>query len=174
MIRTFASAFCCSGYWYSNGCLFPKMISVMVALNHHTSLNGCLRVLPQSHHMGRTTHSLTGAQAGADPERVNQALARCGDVVEVECSPGDVLFFHCNVFHASQQNRDPENARWSVISCYNTRSNNPYREHHHPRYHPLDRWDDSCIMGLAGVGVRDGDGTVWWSEEADKSAEGAG
>eukprot|EP00800_Vazella_pourtalesii_P009554 TRINITY_DN2400_c0_g2_i1.p1 TRINITY_DN2400_c0_g2~~TRINITY_DN2400_c0_g2_i1.p1 ORF type:complete len:185 (-),score=43.22 TRINITY_DN2400_c0_g2_i1:679-1233(-) len=32
------------GYWYNNGCLFPKMISVMVAIDKHTEENGCLQV----------------------------------------------------------------------------------------------------------------------------------
>ena len=32
------------GYWYNNGCLFPKMISVMVAIDRHTEENGCLQV----------------------------------------------------------------------------------------------------------------------------------
>ena len=32
------------GYWYNNGCLFPRMISVMVAIDTHTEENGCLQV----------------------------------------------------------------------------------------------------------------------------------
>ena len=32
------------GYWYNNGCLFPKMMSVMVAIDKHTEENGCLQV----------------------------------------------------------------------------------------------------------------------------------
>lgn len=158
------------GYWYNNGCLYPKMMSAMLALNHHTLLNGCLRILPGSHHMGRNTHTPTGNQAGADPERIKEVLARFEDV-PVECEPGDVLFFHCNLFHASQQNKDPENARWSVISCYNTKSNNPYRAHHHPCYEPLDRWADSALMDLAGIGVHDGDGTVFMNVAEDLSAK---
>ena len=32
------------GYWYNNGCLLPRMISVMVAIDKHTEENGCLQV----------------------------------------------------------------------------------------------------------------------------------
>ena len=38
------------------------MLSVMVALNEHTVANGCLHVMPRSHHLGRITHQLTGGQ----------------------------------------------------------------------------------------------------------------
>jgi ectoine hydroxylase-related dioxygenase (phytanoyl-CoA dioxygenase family) len=32
------------GYWYLNGCLFPDMASVMVAVDPNTKENGCLQV----------------------------------------------------------------------------------------------------------------------------------
>jgi ectoine hydroxylase len=32
------------GYWYLNGCLFPDMASVMVAVDPNTRENGCLQV----------------------------------------------------------------------------------------------------------------------------------
>ena len=33
------------GYWYNHGCLYPDMMSVMVALDKSTKENGCLQVL---------------------------------------------------------------------------------------------------------------------------------
>ena len=33
------------GYWYNNGCMLPRMVSAMVALNEHTEANGALHVL---------------------------------------------------------------------------------------------------------------------------------
>jgi len=63
------------GYWYHNGCLFPHMASVMVALDRADRDNGCLQVLKGSHTMGRIDHGLLdGDQVGADLNRVNQAL----------------------------------------------------------------------------------------------------
>ena len=132
------------GYWYNNGCLFPLMASVMVALDKCTKDNGCLQVLRGSHHMGRIDHGLMeGQQVGADPQRLEHALKKM-EVVYAEMEPGDGLFFHCNTLHRSDQNRSP-NRRWTVLFCYNAARNNPYREHHHPFYTPLEKVDDSAI-----------------------------
>ena len=61
------------GYWYHNGCVFPFMASVMVALDKTTRENGCLQVLRGSHLAGRVDHGvLPGEQVGADPRRVEE------------------------------------------------------------------------------------------------------
>ena len=126
------------GYWYHNGCLFPLMASVMIALDHSTRDNGCLQVLRGSNRLGRIEHKmLEGEQVGADLKRVEEA----GKVLErvyVELEPGDGLFFHCNTLHRSDQNRSP-NRRWTLLCCYNAARNNPYLEHHHPRYTEIGR-----------------------------------
>ena len=36
------------GYWYENGCLYPDMGSVFIALDPCTTENGCLQVLSVS------------------------------------------------------------------------------------------------------------------------------
>ncbi|MFN6054042.1 MAG: phytanoyl-CoA dioxygenase family protein, partial [Planctomycetia bacterium] len=59
------------GYWYQNGVLFPDLCSVSIAVDSATRENGCLQVIPGSHHCGRINHVLSGEQAGADMERVN-------------------------------------------------------------------------------------------------------
>jgi hypothetical protein len=33
-----------------------------------------------------------------------------------------------------------------MICCYNAKSNNPYKESHHPRYTKLEKVDDSKIL----------------------------
>ena len=132
------------GYWYHNGCLFPAMASAMTALDHCTPDNGCLQVLRGSHLMGRIEHGLLeGEQVGADLNRVNQALEQL-ERVHCEMAPGDVLFFHCNTLHRSDQNRSP-NRRWTVINCYNAARNNPFLVHHHPQYTPLHKVPDAAI-----------------------------
>ena len=93
------------GYWYHNGCVFPYMASVMVALDASTRENGCLQVVTGSHHCGRIEHGvLPGEQVGADPRRVEEILKRM-PVTYAEMEPGDGLFFHSNVLHRSDQNR---------------------------------------------------------------------
>jgi len=158
------------GYWYENGCLAPLMLSVMVVLDRHTKLNGCLQVLRQSHNMGRVDHALTGEQAGADAERVKYAMQLC-ELVAVEAEPGDAFFMHCNTLHASEQNKSP-NPRWSLICCYNAARNNPFREHHHPMYTPLDRWSDASLVQMGARGIASGDGTVFFDVKTDQSASG--
>ena len=59
------------GYWYHNGCVYPFMASVMVALDKTNRDNGCLQLIRGSHHAGRVEHGiLPGEQVGADPRRV--------------------------------------------------------------------------------------------------------
>jgi ectoine hydroxylase-related dioxygenase (phytanoyl-CoA dioxygenase family) len=135
------------GYWYNNGCLFPDMASVMIAVDRSTKENGCLQVLRGSHKMGRIEHGKVADQTGANLERVEQALKRL-DLVYAEMSAGDALFFHSNTLHRSDANLSPD-PRWTLICCYNTKHNDPYKEHHHPNYHPLERWDDARVLEVA-------------------------
>jgi len=132
------------GYWYQNGLLFPKLCSVMVAVDRANRENGCLEVLKGSHLMGRVNHGLSGDQAGADMERVDAAL-QVMERVYCEMDPGDTLFFHPNTLHCSAANSS-EHPRWSLICCYNAASNNPYKPSHHPAYTKLYKVDDSEIL----------------------------
>lgn len=124
------------GYWYENGCLRPDMASCLMAIGPSTVENGCLRVVPGSHALGRLDHGRVSEQAGADPARVDAIRDRLGERA-IEMNPGDALFFHCNLLHRSDRNRSDE-PRLSCIACYNTRRNDPIREHHHPRFTPLE------------------------------------
>ena len=134
------------GYWYNNGCLFPHMASCMIAVDQATRENGCLQVLKGSHHIGRIDHGQVGDQTGADPERVQIARERL-ELVYVELEPGSAVFFHSNLLHRSDQNKS-ENPRWAFIGCYNTKKNDPYKESRHPRYTPLEVWDDSRVKEI--------------------------
>lgn len=141
------------GYWYDNGCLFPYMASAMTALDRCTRDNGCLQVLKGSHHLGRVNHILLeGEQVGADPERVTEACKHL-ELVYCEMEVGDVLFFHCNTLHRSDQNRSPDR-RWTLISCYNAARNDPYVKHHHPGYTLLEKVPVSAIKS-AGLKFSD-------------------
>jgi hypothetical protein len=157
------------GYWYGNGVLTPNLVSAFIAVDPATRENGCLQVIRGSHHCGRIHHQLTGDQAGADPERVAEILKRF-ELVYVEMAPGDVLFFHSNLLHRSDQNKS-EKPRWSMICCYNSRSNDPYKESHHPRYTPLDRLDDGAIKH---IGIKrfadDASDVAWLDPNHDASA----
>jgi len=137
------------GYWYQNGCLFPDMASCMIGLDRATRENGCLQVLQGSQRMGRVEHGRFGQQTGADPERVAAAKQRF-PLVYCELSPGDAVFFHGNLLHASAPNNSP-NPRWTLICCYNTAHNDPYKQSHHPGYTPLEKAADTAVKEM---GVR--------------------
>jgi len=132
------------GYWYDNGCIFPDMGSCLIAVDRATRENGCLQVLRGSQRLGRVNHTKTGQQAGADPQRVEAAIARF-ELVYCEMDPGDALFFHGNLLHRSDQNTS-DYPRWSLICCYNTKHNDPIiRDGRHPNYSPLELLDDETL-----------------------------
>lgn len=159
------------GYWYQNGVLAPLLTSVSIAVDGATRENGCLQVIAGSHKLGRIDHQLTGEQAGANMERVDEVLKRL-PLVYVEMDPGDALFFHCNLLHRSDQNRS-EKPRWSMICCYNAARNDPYKKSHHPRYNPLAKVPDAAILdaGLKRFGDSAGD-VAWLDIREDRSAAG--
>ena len=138
------------GYWYQNGCLFPDLASVFIALDPATRENGCLQLLQGSHRMGRIEHGRFGSQSGADPERVDAAMQRL-ERVYCEMAPGDAVFFHGNTLHSSDANMS-DKPRWGLICCYNTRHNNPYKESHHPSYTPLTKLDNGAIKAMGACG----------------------
>ncbi|MBT3701271.1 MAG: phytanoyl-CoA dioxygenase family protein [Alphaproteobacteria bacterium] len=146
------------GYWYHNGCLEPQMASVMIALDHATSENGCLQVLKGSHLLGRIDHDITpGAQVGADLDRLEEIKKRL-ELVYCEMEPGDGLFFHCNTLHRSDAD-ESDKRRWTLICCYNAARNDPVIEHHHPGYTPLHKVPDSAMLeaGMTfGTGTDEG------------------
>jgi len=158
------------GYWYQNGVLQPLLTSVSIAVDRATKENGCLQVIEGSHRCGRVDHVLTGDQAGADRERVEQILKRM-PLVYVEMEPGDALFFDCNLLHRSDQNKS-DVPRWSMICCYNAARNDPYKESHHPRYTPLNVVPDPAIRDVGVKRFADDTSDVAWLENAkDRSAK---
>ena len=129
------------GYWYNYGCLYPDMASCLIAVDRAHQANGCLQVIRGSHLLGRVEHGTTGQQVGADPQRVAAALERL-ELVYCEMEPGDAVFFHSNLLHRSDQNKS-DDARWSLICCYNTRHNDPLlTDGRHPNYSPMEKWPD--------------------------------
>jgi hypothetical protein len=148
------------GYWYENGVLYPDLVSVYIAVDPATQQNGCMQVLKGSHKLGRVDHVLSGEQAGANMERVNEAIKRL-DLIYCEMEPGDAMFFHSNLLHASARN-DSDQPRWGMICCFNAKHNDPYKESHHPRYTPLKKVDDDAIKRVGVKRFSETDTDVAW------------
>ncbi len=144
------------GYWYYNGCLFPRLVSCMVALDRSDRDNGCLQFLAGSHLMGRADHvQLTPEQNCIDPAVVRVAEQRLARE-HAELDPGDAVFFHCNTFHRSDQNRSARR-RWTLIICYNRVDNDTWKRDDDRYYVPLHKVDDSAVK-VAGLRFADGTG----------------
>lgn len=97
------------------------------------SNNGCLQIIPGSHHLGRLNHGRSGDLASIDVERMEAVMARLGGPVLAETEPGDVLFFHrfhelfdflkylfncSNLLHTSGPNTSTQK-RWNLVLAYN-------------------------------------------------------
>jgi len=122
-------------YWYKMGCLFPAMATCFIAIDKATKENGCLKIMPGSHKLGRVDHQLFDGFSDSEVEedRLNAAY-ELFDEIYVELDPGDAVLFHCNIFHGSNANLS-ENSRIALLGCYNTKNNSPInREWSHPPY----------------------------------------
>lgn len=110
----------------------PDLISVWLALGSERETNGALKVIPGSH------------QLHLDRGRLDQKLFLRGDLAEnqdliasqevVELDAGDVLFFHCRLFHAAGMNRSEE-VKLSAVFTYHDAGNHPIpgtRSAHYP------------------------------------------
>lgn len=140
------------GYWYKDQFLFPdQLISVMTAVTEATKENGCLQVLKGSHKTGRFEHLFVGEQRGSDMDYVNLALKHF-ELVYVELKPGDVLIFHSNLLHTSAPN-DSDNARWSIISCYNRAANIGYNIQSKSAMTPIKIVPDNALLEWENKGL---------------------
>ena len=155
------------GYWYKNEFLLPdQMMSVMVAITKANKENGCLQVIKGSHKIGRVEHGFSGEQVGASKRYVDLAL-KTMDLVYVELEAGDVLFFHSNLLHRSEANLS-DNARWSMISCYNRASNIGYSDSASSSSSttPIEKVPDEAILNWKSAGLSEEE-SEFLAKEAD-------
>lgn len=132
------------GYWYYNGCVAPKLLSFMIALDRTDTENGCLKLVRQSHKLGRLDHvQVTPEQNCADPRHMDRIL-ETHEVVDCILDPGDVVVFHANTLHRSEQNRS-EKRRWTLLCCYNAISNDTVTRDDDRYYVPLEKVPNSAI-----------------------------
>lgn len=106
-------------YW-SFDC--PELVSAWFALGEESRQNGALRVIPGSHLLdldrGRFDRDLF-----LRPElSENRSLIRSAVTVELE--RGDVLLFHCRLFHAAGKNRSSL-TKLSPVFTYHSGDNQP-------------------------------------------------
>ena len=114
-------------------------------LDRATKENGCLKVLKGSHKVGRIGHGVSDTpEQTADMERIAE-LEKRHESVYITAEPGDVLFFHANLLHSSDENKSSDSRR-TLIVCFNTKSNNPYKDSSHASYSPMKVSSYNSIM----------------------------
>lgn len=100
----------------------PELVSVWLALGEERRDNGCLLLLPGSHAMEFDASRLDEAQFLRNDVAENAALLQTQ--IYAELNPGDVLFFHCRLFHAAGHNRAAQ-TKFSAVFTYHTAGNPP-------------------------------------------------
>jgi phytanoyl-CoA hydroxylase len=100
----------------------PELVSVWLALGEERPENGCLLVLPGTHVMAFDAHQLDEAQFLRTDVVENEKLMQTQ--VTAELDPGDVLFFHCRLFHAASSNRSVR-TKFSAVFTYHATDNHP-------------------------------------------------
>ena len=100
----------------------PELVSVWLALGEERQDNGCRLLLPGSQAMGFDATRLDAAQFLRTDVAENAALL--DTQVCAELNPGDVLFFHCRLFHAAGHNRAAQ-TKFSAVFTYHTIDNPP-------------------------------------------------
>ena len=136
-------------YWHHDDQIkFPKMLSVMILLDEVHSYQGPLLIIPKSHTNGiadfnpkehllkgksNLLNSLTSdLKYTVKNDLVTEQSKRNG-IVPFEGAAGSVLFFHPNVYHASNMNVSPFERSTAIIT-YNSINNAPEKESERPEY----------------------------------------
>jgi phytanoyl-CoA hydroxylase len=100
----------------------PELVSVWLALGREYAENGCLLVLPGSHTLELAPDRLDGALFLRADLEANKPLIATQRRVELD--PGDVLFFHCRLFHAAGHNQTAH-TKFSLVFTYHATANRP-------------------------------------------------
>ena len=100
----------------------PELVSAWFALGAETEENGCLSFIPGSHRMNFGRDRLDD-QLFLRTDREDN-LSLLGTVVTPELAAGDLVLFHCRLFHAAGRNRT-QATKFSMVCTYRTADNLP-------------------------------------------------
>ena len=103
----------------------PELVSVWLALGTENEKNGALKVIPGSHRLELDRGRLDSALFLRPELEENKTLL--SSAISVPMEPGDVLFFHCRLFHAAGMNLTDEVKR-SLVFTYHAADNRPIPE----------------------------------------------
>jgi phytanoyl-CoA dioxygenase PhyH len=152
--------------WHQDGHYWDlseaRLVSAWVALSPSNRANGCLRVIPGSHH-GRLPHN---EAPGAENNLLASGLEVAVEVDESEAldvvlAPGEMSLHHLNLVHGSEPNRsDTDRVGFAIrYATPGVRQAIPHhavllargRDEHHHFDHLASPPDDGLEAGLASL-----------------------
>ena len=110
----------------------PELVSVWFALGEERAGNGALSVIPSSHRLTVDRDRLDQVLFLRPELEENQALIAKAQLVAL--NPGDVLFFHSQLFHTAEKNTTDQ-VKLSAVFAYHSANNYPIpetRSNQHP------------------------------------------
>ena len=145
-----------AGYWPIEP---KKNVTAWVALDHCTPDNGCLRLIPGTHHaeIGQVPvdDATSWFDKGADPAAVDESRA-----IDMVLRPGEFVLFNEGTLHGSEPNRS-DRARFAFSLRYTTPEVNLHGDKWNDdrvkaflvrgedRYHVNDRWQGVPPTGIS-------------------------
>jgi phytanoyl-CoA hydroxylase len=100
----------------------PELVSAWLALGPERADNGCLSLLPGSHVLDLAPGQLDENQFLRADAPSNRELLE--SAVRAELAPGDLLLFHCRLFHAAGRNTTAD-TKFSLVFTYHAEDNLP-------------------------------------------------
>ncbi len=100
----------------------PELVSFWLALGEETKQNGALMLIPGSHRLSYKDHQLDDMKFLCTNVAENQRLLE--RVVALSLSPGDLVLFHCQTFHAAGAN-ETDSVKLSMVFTAHAADNHP-------------------------------------------------
>jgi ectoine hydroxylase len=117
------------GSWRNDGVRRPDMTTALLMLDEPTEIGGCLYFIPGSHKLGVLEPELddktTSYKLWVVPKpRLIDVMNDSPPPVPIIGKPGTVVFFDCNILHASGHNLSSQD-RWQIYYVFNRCANRP-------------------------------------------------
>ena len=143
------------GSWHLDGIAEPHLTTMAVMLDEATEFNGCLYLLPGSHHEGRHQPYWDESTAyniwAVGPSEMREKMARYPDPIPVTGKPGTAAIFHCNNLHASGHNLSAQD-RCQMYFSFNRVANRPANvENPRPDYVRSQNWTPMTLEPDNGI-----------------------
>jgi ectoine hydroxylase-related dioxygenase (phytanoyl-CoA dioxygenase family) len=136
-------------YWNEFGVPYPEAHAAFVAIDECTLENGCLQIIPKTHFLGTLPHDNWGkgdSDNGIKKDVYLSLLKLDYKPIPIIMEPGDVVFFHGNTIHLSNDNNS-DKSRIAMLVTLNTKKASPLSSKNigHPYYKKHERVYDSIV-----------------------------